>query len=99
MPRLSAEIEAKSSLGFEIGFGTRQIEIDCQNDVQNASKTTRFSTLKVPTVTWEIPETIFGPDPRAGETDWYTFFYLGFSPADAIAQKTQVGCLCLSEKG
>ena len=32
MPRLSAEIEAKSSLGFEIGFGTRQIEIDCQND-------------------------------------------------------------------
>ena len=50
MPRLSAEIEAKSSLGFEIGFGTRQIEIDCQNDVQNASKTTRFSTLKVPIV-------------------------------------------------
>ena len=35
MPRLSAEIEAKSSLSFEIGFGTRQIEIDCQNDVQN----------------------------------------------------------------
>ena len=50
MPRLSAEIEAKSSLGFEIGFGTRQIEIDCQNDVQNASKTTRFSTLNVPIV-------------------------------------------------
>ena len=66
---------------------------------KSIAKTTRFSTLKVPTVTWEIPETIFGPDPRAGETDWYTFFYLGFSPADAIAQKTQVGCLCLSEKG
>ena len=48
MPRLSAEIEAKSSLGFEIGFGAQQIEIDCQNDVQNASKTTWFSTLNYP---------------------------------------------------
>ena len=33
--RLSAEIKAKSSLGFEIGFGTQQIKIDCQNDIQN----------------------------------------------------------------
>ena len=48
MPRLSAEIEAKSSLGFEIGFGAQQIEIDCQNDVQNASKTAWFSTLNYP---------------------------------------------------
>jgi hypothetical protein len=45
VPKLSAEIEAKSSLGFEVGFGTQKVEIDCQNNVQNASKTTRFSTL------------------------------------------------------
>ena len=35
MPRLSVEIEAKSSHGFEVGFGTQQTETDCQNDVQN----------------------------------------------------------------
>jgi hypothetical protein len=48
VPKLSAEVEVKTSFGFEVGFGIQRIKIDCQNDVQNAFKTTQFSALNYP---------------------------------------------------